>query len=291
MKPNLEITLKALDLFGQLDPEEKVEIIKPKVIRNETLDRIVSGYEKGLKNYGLYQGNKLKIKIPREEYSSYYTAKLSAPSEISSNNITEFSLLLEEHENKKYFENFTGWYLSALINGSKDKDFKIFTNYLSKTTDFIGYKNRKNIDVNGSVGRWVGFRMEGGKITINGNAGERVGYAMNGGEITVNGNAEYEVGNEMNGGEITINGNARWGVGWEMKNGKITLNGNAGDWVGGGMERGEITINGNAEWGVGWGMKNGKIHLIGKYKSLSNHIYRGNIYHKDKLIVENGKRL
>jgi len=38
-------------------------------------------------------------------------------------------------------------------------------------------------------------------------------------------------------------------------------------------------------------MKNGKIHLIGKYKSLSNHIYRGNIYHKDKLIVENGKRL
>ena len=68
MKPqtqNLETTLKAFDLFGKLNPEKKVEIIKPKEVKgNETLDKIVRGYEKGLENCGLYEKGKLKIKIP-----------------------------------------------------------------------------------------------------------------------------------------------------------------------------------------------------------------------------------
>jgi len=234
MTDNLETTLKALDLFGKLDPEKKVEIIKPKVKRNETLDLIVNGYEKGLENYGLYEKGKLKIKIPGGEYWKYYIAKISASLEIPSERITEFSLLLEEHENKNYFEYFTGWYLSALINGSRDKDFKIITNYLSKTIDYIGYKNTKNIDVNGNVGGLIGDGMKGGKITVNGNAG---------------------------------------------------------DWVGDCMEDGEITINGNARDGVGGYMEGGKIHLNGDYKSLSDYIPGGNIYHRGKLIVKNGRRL
>ena len=253
MTDNLETTLKAFDLFGKLDPEKRVEIIKPKVIRNETLDRIVEGYEKGLENLGLYEKGKLKIEIPEGEYWGHYIAKSSAPSKTSSNNITEFSLLLGEHENKTYFRDFTGWYLSALINSSRDKDFKIITNYLSKTIHHIGYENTKNIDVNGNAGDYVGDRMKDGKITVNGNAGWGVGW-------------------NMEGGKITVNGNARWGVGEGMKNGEITVNGNAGDWVGNGMKRGEI-------------------HLNGDYESLSRNIFGGNIYHKGKLIVRNGRRL
>jgi len=256
MKPqthNLETTLKALDLFGKLNPEKKVEIIKPKIKRNETLDRIVNGYEKGLENFGLYFEKKIKIEIPKGEFWEYYIAKSSAPSKIPSNNITEFSLLLGEHENNEYFEYFTGCYLSALINKSKDKDFKIFTDYLSKTINFIGYENRKNIDVNGNAGNWVG--------------------------------------GEMKNGEITVNGNAEGGVGFEMKDGEITVNGNAGNWVGDRMNGGKITINGNAEYGVGTYMEGGKIHLNGDYESLSNHISGGNIYHKGKLIVEGGRKL
>jgi len=190
MTDNLETTLKAFDLFGKLDPEKKVEIIKPKVIRNETLDLIVKGYEKGLENYGLYFEKKIKIEIPKGEFWEYYIAKSSAPSKIPSNNITEFSLLLGEHENKKDFENFTGWYLSALINSSKDKDFKIFTNYLSKNIDFIGYENAKNIDVNGNVGWGVGNKMKRGEITVNGNAGRWVGWGMKRGKIHLNGDYE-----------------------------------------------------------------------------------------------------
>jgi len=266
MKPNLETTLKALDLFGKLDPEKKVEIIKPgEVKRNETLDRIIEKYKEGLENYGLYYEGKLKIKIPEDEYWRYYIAKSSAPLEIQSKEITEFSLLLGEHENKKDFELFTGLYLSALINESKDKDFKIFTNYLSKTIDYIGYKNRKNIVVTGNAGWWVGGGMEDGEMTVNGNAGDWGGWNMEGGKITVNGNAGY-------------------GVGWNMKNGEITVKGNAGNGVGDGMENGKITINGNAGWGVGDGMKGGGIHLNGDYKGLGYYFCGGNIYHKGKLM-------
>ena len=307
--------LKLSDLFRKLYPEEKVEIVKTKVIRNETLDLIVEKYKEGLENCGLYSEKKLEIKIPKNEFDIYYIAKSSAPSKISSDNITEFSLLLdslllEEHENKEYFEDFTGCYLSALINKSKDKDFKIITNGLSKTIDYIGYENAKNIDVNGNAGDKVGDGMKNGEITINGNAGDEVGYYMEDGEITINGNAGYGVGDGMkdgkitiNGnagnyvgdimenGKITVNGNAGDEVGWYMKNGGITVNGNAGNWVGGIMENGKITINGNAEVGVGWHMERGKIHLNGDYKSLSDFIHGGNIYHKDKLIVKNGRRL
>jgi len=253
MTHNLETKSCFGDLFDKLNPEKKVEIIKPKEVkRNETLDLIVRDYEKGLENYGLYDQGRLKIKIPEGEHWWYYIAKLSSLLEIPSERITEFSLLLEEYENKKDFEYFTGWYLSALINESRDKDFKIFTN-CSKTTHNIGYKNTKNIDVNGNAGNWVGGYMEGGEITVNGNVGDWIG-------------------NEMKDGKITINGNVgRW-VGWGMKDGKITINGNVGDWV-------------------GLVMRDGKIYLNGDYKSLSDYIYGGNIYHKGKLIVKNGEKL
>jgi len=269
---NLESKLYFGGLFDQLKPEKRVEIIKPKVKRNETLDIIVNGYEKGLENLGIYLEDKLKIKIPEYEDDWYYIAKSSAPSKIPSNNITEFSLLLGEYENKKYFENFTGWYLSALINSSKEQDFKIFTNYLTKTIDDIGYENVKNIDVNGNVGYGVGDEMKNGEITINGNAGEGVGWDMKNGKITVNGNAGDLVGDGMKNGKIIVNGNAGEGVGWNMKDGEITVNGNAGNWV-------------------GWYMKGGEIHLNGDYEILSKYISGGNIYHKGKLIVENGRKL
>ena len=234
MTHNLEPKLYFGDLFGKLKPEEKVEIIKPKVKRNETLDLIIEEYKEGLENYGLYNEKKLKIEIPEGEYWRYYIAKSSAPLEIPSERIIEFSLLLGEYENKKYFEDFTGFYLSALINKSNGKDFKIITNYLTKTIHEIGYENTKN--------------------------------------IVVTGNAGWGVGNRMEDGEITVNGNAGWWVGWNMKDGKITINGNAG-------------------YGVGNRMEDGEIHLNGDYESLGGYISGGNIYHKGKLIVRDGRRL
>jgi len=104
--------------------------------------------------------------------------------------------------------------------------------------------------------------------------------------------------------DIVIYGDAGYGVGCGMKNGKIHVDGNAGNWVGDRMKSGEIHIKGDAGGGVGLGMqngkihikgdkvgcemKNGKIHVEGDIEGLSDYISGGNIYHKGKLIVENG---
>lgn len=98
-----------------------------------------------------------------------------------------------------------------------------------QTIDYIGYKNRKNIRVNGDVGYHVGWSMESGSIIIDGDTGDETGIDMVGGSITINGNA------------------------------------------------------GNA---VGHWMKDGEIHLEGDYKSISDGIKGGKIYHKGKLIRE-----
>lgn len=70
----------------------------------------------------------------------------------------------------------------------------------------------------------------------------------------------------------------------------IIVEGNAGNWVGWEMKKGCITVEGNAGWGVGRWMEGGMIHLEGDYKSLYNTIVGGDIYHKGKLIVKNGKK-
>ena len=52
-----------------------------------------------------------------------------------------------------------------------------------------------------------------------------------------------------------------------------------------------ITIKGNAGKDVGHAMKGGAINLDGNYEEISWAIKGGNIYHKGKLIVKDGKRL
>ena len=76
-----------------------------------------------------------------------------------------------------------------------------------------------------------------------------------------------------------------------MENGEITINGNVGKCVGGFMKDGKITIKGNAGYWVGEGMENGEIYLNGDYESLGHLIHGGNIYHKGKLIVEEGRTI
>jgi len=71
----------------------------------------------------------------------------------------------------------------------------------------------------------------------------------------------------------------------------IIVQGNVGDCVGEDMKCGKITIQGNAREDVGYRMTGGSIYVGGKYTSLSDYIYGGNVYHKGKLIVKDGKTL
>ena len=167
--------------------------------------------------------------------------------------ITAFSIALSELQCEEAFSQKAGLFLSALINNSKEKNFIIITKHFGEAIDHIGFRNTKN-------------------ITIQVNAGSNVGFEMERGSITVNGNAMSEVGREMNGGSIIVNGNIDGLVGWGMKNGTVTVKGNAGI-------------------PVGYKMNGGTIFLEGSYKLLAEEIRGGNIFHKGKQIVKDGKRL
>ena len=147
-----------------------------------------------------------------------------------------------------------GLFLSALMNVHKEKSFVLITRHLDCVPDYFGYKNTKNIVVQGNLSSWVGDTMCDGKIVVNGNVSLYLGHFMAGGTIEINGDVGSDCGENMEGGSIFIKGNAEREVG---------------------------SING------------GDIYIEGDYESLSNSkdIKGGNIFHKGKQIVKNGKRL
>jgi len=91
---------------------------------------------------------------------------------------------LEKEEN---VEMKLGLFLSALINNGKDENYTIpaENKYPHESIHFIGFKNTKNINVNGSVGDFLGDSMIRGSIFVDGDAGNNVGYMMQSGKITV----------------------------------------------------------------------------------------------------------
>jgi glutamate synthase domain-containing protein 3 len=184
------------------------------------------------------------------KYPDYYRRILTAIADIqfTAKDVEEFSLVLEEYQQERYFSRKASLFLSALINSGKDSHYIIHTQHLAKPLNSIGFKNEKDITVDGNTGNYVGDSMEGGTIIVNGDAKDRCGFLMRGGSITVDG----DVGND---------------VAWDLIGGRITINGNAGNKVG-------IWMNG------------GEIRLEGEYESLSYYcwIYGGRIYHKGELI-------
>ena len=147
-----------------------------------------------------------------------------------------------------------GLLLSALINNHQERSFTVYTNHLEHVPDKFGYRNVK--------------------------------------DVTVHGDLDYEVADEMSEGTITVKGNVGISVGIGMSGGILVIHGNMGDeGCGRCMTGGKIIINGNAGANIGDGMTGGEIHLNGNYVSLSDDIEGGNIFHKGKQIVKNGKRL
>lgn len=183
----------------------------------------------------------------------------------SSKDVEKFSIGLVEFEEDDCFRT-VGLFLSALINNCKDNDFVIHTQNLRWLINSLGFRNTKNIVVNGNVGRFTGDDMQGGSIVVNGHTEIWLGVRMKGGSITVKGSTAQQVGENMEGGSIIVEGDT-------------------GHWVGSWMESGSITVKGNAGEDVGEHMKGGEIYLLGNYESIAN-IEGGKIYHKGELIVD-----
>lgn len=166
-----------------------------------------------------------------------------------SKDITKLFVALAEFQDEVNWSDI-GFFLSALINKCRDKEFTIITKHLVEPIEHLCYKNTKT--------------------------------------VIIEGNTDWGVGSEMSGGSIIVKGNVEDNVGEFMTGGKIIVRGNAEDCVGDGMMGGGIIVEGNVGKEVGKFMVGGTIRLNGDYRSIHASICGCDIYHKDRLIIENG---
>ena len=147
----------------------------------------------------------------------------------SARDVEDFSIVLAGFQGGEFFPTKAGLCLSALINNGDEDDYVVHTTAFAEPIISIGYRNTKNITVEGNAGHYVGDEMEAGKIIVNGNVGDDVGWYMKGGSITVVGDAGYSVGGHMSDGELRINGSFKE-ISQNFLSGKI-------------FHRGELIVN------------------------------------------------
>jgi hypothetical protein len=141
---------------------------------------------------------------------------------------------------------FAGHFLSALMELSRSRAFRISTRGLDCLLTDIGYRTAKRIEVLGDVGDYAGSSMQGGSLSVTGSAGNCLGVGMDAGTIEV---------------------------------------GNAGKEAGCGMKGGRIVITHDAGESLGEDMRGGEIHVHGKIASLGD-VKNGKIFHEGKLVVD-----
>jgi formylmethanofuran dehydrogenase subunit C len=203
--------LRAEDLFDSLKPEEKQETRKIEIKKSERLEEIVKCFEKVLKRNDF---------ISHEVYNKILEYIKIIP---TSKEILEFSILLIEYQDNNGFKVDSGFYLSALINKSYEKEFIINTRHLEKLPYYIGFRNNgKIIYINSDAGMFIGNSMQSGEIHVE-NAGDFIGRSMQGGIIHVKNAGDY-LGNDMQGGTIHVK-NAGY-IGYFMQGGTINIKNN-----------------------------------------------------------------
>ena len=175
--------------------------------------------------------------------------------EIRASDIEAFSLLLRQYEQRIGLPSYeVGSYLSSLIERCLDSEVIIHTGHLETPIDYLGRDN------------------DGKSIRIKGDAGSYLGSGMISGTIIVEGNASF-------------------GAGWGMKGGTLIIEGDGGNNLARNMVGGEIHLKGNMDFHLGEDMIGGTIYVNGNYKHIAENIRGGNIYHKGRPVVLNGKRI
>ncbi len=131
----------------------------------------------------------------------------------STKDVEKFSIALAEFQDEIKFAERAGIFLSALINNGKDKNYVVHANHLNVLLDCIGFRNRKNIKVEGSIGKCVGYSMLSGIIFVNGDVGNAIGHAMQGGKIYIVGERGL-LGEYIAGGRIYVRGEIILSIGF-----------------------------------------------------------------------------
>ncbi|NYZ74441.1 hypothetical protein H0O00_04830 [Candidatus Micrarchaeota archaeon] len=182
-------TLAMANRFQRYKPETEKTVRGVEVKEDETLRQLKEAW----KACG-YTGDSVK------DYPKML--KIVKKLEYSAKDVVDFNLALVEFQGERDFIYKAGLFLSALMNNSKDSEFVIHTNHLAESINFLGYKNTKNITVNGNAGNAVGGYMCGGSITIKEDAGDYTGQGMKGGEIRLLGDYKSISFHILSGGKI-----------------------------------------------------------------------------------------
>jgi len=261
----LDRRMRNEDLFDSLELESEYDSEKRINITSNVLKKIIQAYIDISKSDEIYESMNDSIK--------FYNRCLASIQNLSydSKTVEDFSLIMPYLYNDDVDRIAIGYFLSGLMNNCKDKDF------LLKVGDSgiheIGYKFAgRNLEIFGDVFSSLGSHMRYGNITLHGNAeGSGAGEYMKRGNIVIHGNSDGQEGARAKGGIITINGDVTDGL------------------TGFYNEGAKIVVNGFCRGGIGECMTRGEIYLNGDYESLSDKIIGGDIYHKGKLIIKNGK--
>src|SRR5208283_402917 len=157
--------LAASRMFGGLRPETERPVRTHKVESNPALECMKRAWamcdDIHLPNYGeIYSA--MRRKIRKHQYSA--------------KDVEDFSMVLAEFQGEENFSNKAGLFLSALINNCKEDGFLIHTVQLAKPIHSFGFRNTKNIAIDGDIGDVVGEEMVKGAITVKGNAGGSTGF-------------------------------------------------------------------------------------------------------------------
>jgi formylmethanofuran dehydrogenase subunit C len=230
--------------FGRYKGEESKSIRETDVTESKGLKRVVRAWEETVKAWERSYGNGA-----RGDFSDYYWLSIGETNNVdcSVDEINRFSLVLASFQHIGNYHVIAGFFLSALVNSSKDGICHIDTKALDMPLEQLGYCNEKNMVVEGNVGRDLGLDMHGGSIKIDGDAGDEVGRDLKDGLIEVSGDAGKCCGGDMEGGRVVISGNTGIMLGRDMEGGIVEVLGNAEHSVGTGMRGGKIIIRGDAE--------------------------------------------
>lgn len=178
--------------------------------------------------------------------------------EVDSEMVADFVGGLDEDIAERDKDWVSGIYISAAINSSEE-DF--FTLPETENIEYLGYKNQKDIRIEGDVAD-IGSEMQEGEITVEGDVTGSAGHKMEDGEITVKGSTGRETGQKMQGGQILVEGDTGIHLGKEMTDGEIVVEGHAEDSVGYQMEEGRIEVGSTGKQ-AGIEMSGGEVHVNG----------------------------
>ena len=219
------------DLIDKLNEEKVQENKELKLSENKALVEIINGFEKTLK-CGIDFDTHVKL---IQQFSNIYT----------SNDITEFSMILNRYALEYNISGVSGIYLSALMYECNSKNYKINTTNLNFKIDHLGclLNGNKKLTIIGDVGNELGDSSYG-KIILKGNAGDWVGSNLNG-KIFIRGDVGNNLGYEMDGGIIMVHGYVGDCCGCYMHGNKIKIYGNVGEDLGQQMSSGIIEVKGN----------------------------------------------